>query len=92
MGNALYKFDSEGNVQELLPFEFTLTPEVLDALADVEHKNKKIFANLPERLKDYNGPAWLVFDLDKLEGKILEKPKNNESFLDLNAVLEFYSR
>jgi len=55
-------------------------------------KNKKIFANLPERLKDYNGPAWLVFDLDKLEGKILEKPKNNESFLDLNAVLEFYSR
>ncbi len=55
-------------------------------------KSKKIFENLTERLKDYTSPAWLIFDINKLEGKILEKPKNTESFLDLNAVLEFYSR
>src|ERR1035437_1512412 len=55
-------------------------------------KAKKIFDNLAGRLKDYNGPKWIVFDLNNLEGRILEKPKNTESFLDLNAVLEFYSR
>lgn len=55
-------------------------------------KSKKIFDNLAGRLKDYNGPKWVAFDLNNLEGRILEKPKNTESFLDLNAVLEFYSR
>ncbi|OGI57212.1 30S ribosomal protein S4 [Candidatus Nomurabacteria bacterium RIFCSPHIGHO2_02_FULL_37_13] len=53
---------------------------------------KKIFNNIAEKLKDYNFPAWISFDLEKMEGKVLAKPKNTESFLDLNAVLEFYSR
>ena len=55
-------------------------------------KSKKIFDNLTQKLKDYNPPAWLSFDLNTLEGRILDKPKNTDSFLDLNAVLEFYSR
>jgi len=55
-------------------------------------KSKKIFENLTEKLKDYNGPGWVSFDLGSMEGKILNKPKNVETFLDLNAVLEFYSR
>lgn len=55
-------------------------------------KGSKLFENLEGRLKDYNAPKWLSFDIAKLEGKILEKPKNTETFLDLNAVLEFYSR
>jgi len=55
-------------------------------------KSKKIFDNLAERLKDYNFPSWVSFDLNKMEGNILDKPKNIETFLDLNAVLEFYSR
>jgi small subunit ribosomal protein S4 len=55
-------------------------------------KGKKLFENLTEKLKDYNAPAWVAFDLGKMEGKILAKPKNIETFLDLNAVLEFYSR
>ena len=55
-------------------------------------KVKKIFENLADRLKDYHGPKWVGFDLNNLEGRILEKPKNTEGFLDLNAVLEFYSR
>ena len=55
-------------------------------------KISKLFENLAARLKDYTAPAWLTFSVDKLEGKVLEKPKNVESFLDLNAVLEFYSR
>ena len=55
-------------------------------------KAKKIFDNLVEKLKDYTAPAWVIFDATKMEGKILAKPKNTETFLDLNAVLEFYSR
>ncbi len=55
-------------------------------------KAKKIFENLMEKLKNYNSPAWVSFDLNNMEGHILAKPKNAETFLDLNTVLEFYSR
>jgi len=55
-------------------------------------KIRKIFENLSERLKDYNAPPWIVFDIESMAGKMLEKPQNSETFLDLNAVLEFYSR
>src|SRR3989338_1311263 len=55
-------------------------------------KGKKIFNAIAEKLKEYNSPVWVNFDIGALEGKILDKPKNTESFIDLNAVLEFYSR
>lgn len=55
-------------------------------------KIKKIFEGLAEKLKDYSAPLWLNFDVKKMEGSIKDKPKNNETFLDLNVVLEFYSR
>lgn len=55
-------------------------------------KGRKIFENMAERLKDYTAPAWLSWDAERMEGKITDKPKNTETFLDLNAVLEFYSR
>jgi small subunit ribosomal protein S4 len=55
-------------------------------------KAKKLFENLNDKLKDYTAPGWVLFDAGAMEGKILGKPKNTESFLDLNAVLEFYSR
>ena len=55
-------------------------------------KVKKLFDNLAEKLKDYTAPSWLSFEVVKMEGKVLAKPKNTDTFLDLNAVLEFYSR
>lgn len=55
-------------------------------------KAKKIFENLTNRLKDHSAPSWVNFDLNNMEGRILAKPKNIETFLDINAVLEFYSR
>jgi small subunit ribosomal protein S4 len=55
-------------------------------------KASKLFANVAENLKDYTSPVWVNLDIKTLEGKILDKPKNTESFIDLNAVLEFYSR
>ena len=55
-------------------------------------KTKKIFEGLAEKLKDHQSPAWLTFDPVKMEGKVVDLPQNTETFLDLNAVLEFYSR
>jgi small subunit ribosomal protein S4 len=55
-------------------------------------KGSKLFEAIPERLKEYKFPAWVSFDTATLQGKVLAKPKNIETFLDLNAVLEFYSR
>lgn len=55
-------------------------------------KGSKLFDNLVERIKDYTPPTWVVFDGKVLQGKVLDKPKNTEGFLDLNTVLEFYSR
>ncbi|MEK7219531.1 MAG: 30S ribosomal protein S4 [Patescibacteria group bacterium] len=55
-------------------------------------RGKKIFDNIAEKIKDYTVPAWMSFDLASMQGRILDKPKNAESFLDLNSVLEFYSR
>jgi small subunit ribosomal protein S4 len=55
-------------------------------------KGSKLFEGLAERLKDYNSPVWIRFDTGKMEGKVIAKPQKTETFLDLNAVLEFYSR
>ncbi|MBI2631223.1 30S ribosomal protein S4 [Candidatus Nomurabacteria bacterium] len=55
-------------------------------------KVKKLFENLGDKLKDYIAPTWVSFDIAGMEGKILAKPKNTEAYLDINAVLEFYSR
>jgi small subunit ribosomal protein S4 len=55
-------------------------------------KARKIFENLTDRLKDYTAPSWVSFDVGTMEGRMLGKPENKETFLDLNAVLEFYSR
>ncbi len=55
-------------------------------------KTKKLFEGLALKLKEYNPPAWLAFNPEKGEGSIKDKPKNIETFLDLNTVLEFYSR
>ena len=55
-------------------------------------KSSKLFTGITEKIKDYVFPTWVIFDAKVLEGKVLGKPKNVETFLDLNAVLEFYSR
>lgn len=55
-------------------------------------KAKKIWVGISERLKDYIFPSWVTFNPEKMEGKVLAKPKNTDTFFDLNAVLEFYSR
>ena len=55
-------------------------------------KVKKIWTGLSEKMKEYTSPAWVSFDSECMQGKVLAKPQNADTFLDLNAVLEFYSR
>lgn len=57
-------------------------------------KRKKVFANLPERLKKATLPSWLNLDISQLEGKVLHAP--GEADLPQNIktqmIVEFYSR
>jgi small subunit ribosomal protein S4 len=52
------------------------------------------FVGLVEKLKTYNSPSWLIFDINKNEGKVQGAPKltATESNFDPAAVLNFYSR
>lgn len=53
-----------------------------------------LFRDLPEKFKEYNAPAWLSFDLERNEGKVLKEPKllGTPLHYELAPVLEFYSR
>lgn len=55
-------------------------------------KKSILFKDLDSKMKDYNCPNWLNFNIENLSGKVLGKPKNIEGYIDLNTVLEFYSR
>lgn len=51
-----------------------------------------LFTELPARLKNYSTPNWLKNDLTDLKATVSGLPKNVDGYLDLNTVLEFYSR
>lgn len=55
-------------------------------------KKSVLFGDMVNKTKDYTCPNWLSFDAEKLSGKVQGKPKDIEGFIDLNTVLEFYSR
>ncbi len=51
-----------------------------------------LFSDMVKRMEEYTLPNWLKFDASSLSGSMQGKPNTNENFLDLNTVLEFYSR
>ena len=55
-------------------------------------KNTNLFTDIVKNSKDYSYPNWLTFNPESLSGTVAGKPKNIEGFIDLNTVLEFYSR
>ena len=58
-------------------------------------KGKAMFVGLDDKIKESRGiPSWLKFDLPKKEAVIQGRPvlKRGESLLDLNTVIEFYSK
>ena len=57
-------------------------------------RDSVLFSELDEQLKERTLPIWLTFDEKKLEGSIKNSPTKEtvETQLDLNVILEFYSR
>jgi len=55
-------------------------------------KESTLFQNLTSETKGSAVPKWLSVDLKALAIKIIGLPKNEDSFLNLNTVIEFYSR
>jgi len=58
----------------------------------VGSKDKNLFSSIEDN--DSSAPSWIRFDLKKLEGSILGEPQMGakEGNLDLNTVVEFYSK
>lgn len=55
-------------------------------------KKSPVFAEFEAKVKEYKWPNWLKLTPNKLSAEIVAKPKNEEQFLQLDTVLEFYSR
>lgn len=57
-------------------------------------KQSPLFSTLKERVGQVSMPAWLQFDGEKSEAKVLGEPIMGDAALSLNlpVVLEFYSR
>ncbi|MFA6355364.1 MAG: 30S ribosomal protein S4 [Candidatus Paceibacterota bacterium] len=71
----------------------SLRVKVGDVIAVREGSKKSVmFVDMVKKSKEYTPPNWLTFNAETLTGKVLGKAKNIEGFLDLNTVLEFYSR
>ena len=47
---------------------------------------------MKKRLETHTWPTWLKFAPESLQAEVVAKPKNDEQFLQLETVLEFYSR
>ncbi|MDD5569298.1 MAG: 30S ribosomal protein S4 [Candidatus Pacebacteria bacterium] len=57
-------------------------------------KGKSTLKDLSEKMKKYSLPAWLVFDKDKIEGKVTKKPTTGDVQLpaEIATIFEYYSR
>lgn len=72
-------------------------PSYMVAMGDVitireGSKNKTVFADLAEKLKQYTAPEWLKLTPGTLSAEVIGSPKNPDSFMNFQAVIEFYSR
>ena len=52
-----------------------------------------IFRDMKEKMKNMKFPKWLKFDVEKLTAEVIAMPAyEDETGMNLNTVLEFYSR
>ncbi len=64
-----------------------------DVIAVREGSRKSImFADFDKKVKNYTWPNWLKLVPESLQAEVSGMPKNEEQFLQLDTVLEFYSR
>lgn len=55
-------------------------------------KDRAFFNDIDKKLKNHNLPNWLNWDGKKMAGQVKGSPKDPDSFLDFQTVVEFYSR
>ncbi|PIT92974.1 MAG: 30S ribosomal protein S4 [Candidatus Harrisonbacteria bacterium CG10_big_fil_rev_8_21_14_0_10_38_8] len=55
-------------------------------------RDKKIFENLLEKMKEYNTPTWLKVDPIKLEGSITGEPNDLDISFEISKVVDYYSK
>ncbi|OHA57118.1 MAG: 30S ribosomal protein S4 [Candidatus Vogelbacteria bacterium GWA1_51_14] len=57
-------------------------------------RDNGIFRELPEKMKEYTAPAWMVVDPVTGDGEVKGEPlvKEGEPILQFSSILEFYSR
>ncbi len=69
------------------------TVHVGDVVAVREGSRKSpVFTDFSTKVKNYSWPKWLKLTPESLQAEVVAKPKNEEQFLQLDTVLEFYSR
>ncbi len=63
-------------------------------IISVRNSKLKYFQELKNNLKNYQAPSWLVLNHDKIEGKVVSLPTNQEidSNFDFQLVIEHYSK
>lgn len=57
-------------------------------------ESSALFRDLDLRLKKYESPSWLSLDKNKKEGRVVgrARPEEVNAGINLNAIIEFYSR
>ena len=57
-------------------------------------RKKNVFSNITAKLKKYQPPSWLSFDVKNLTAKVVGPPSLEEVLppADISAIFEFYSR
>lgn len=55
-------------------------------------RKSPVFGDFEKKVKNYSWPQWLKLVPESLQAEVAAMPKNDEQFLQLDTVLEFYSR
>ena len=64
-----------------------------DVIAVREGSRKSpVFADFAKKVENYAWPKWLKLVPEQLQAEVVSMPKNDEQFLQIDTVLEFYSR
>ena len=73
------------------------SPGLLLTVGDVvsirrESKSKTSFRELKEKLKKYEPPSWLHLDIENLEGRVIDLPKDLKPAFEINLLIESFSK
>lgn len=57
-----------------------------------ESQNLQVFKDLRADIKKYEPPIWLALDKEKLEGQVVNLPKDFDLPFDISKVVDYYSK